>query len=134
MPAAYHDVYEKLYCARGDMENRIKEQQLCLFAHRTSCSQMCANQLRLCLSSFAYVLMQALRWLGMKGTPFANAKCATWRVKPLKIAARVDVSVRRLWFSWSENYPWQHQFSGVAPNLKQVPVRTPPAYPPLHPP
>ena len=57
MPAAYHDVYEKLYCARGDMENRIKEQQLCLFAHRTSCSQMRANQFWLYFPSFAYVLM-----------------------------------------------------------------------------
>ena len=79
-----HNVYKKLYCARGDMENRIKEQQLYLFADRTSCSQMRANQLRLCLSSFAYVLMQALRWLGLKGTPFANAQCSTLRVKLLK--------------------------------------------------
>ena len=109
------------------MENRIKEQQLCLFAHRTSCSQMRANQLRLYFSSFAYVLMQALRWLGLKGTPFANAQCSTLRVKLLKIAARVDVSARRVWFSWSENYPWQHQFSRVVANLKQVPVRVPPA-------
>ena len=127
MLAAYHDVYEKLYCARDDMENRIKEQQLCLFADRTSCSQMRANQLRLCLSSFAYVLMQALRWLGLKGTPFANAQCSTLRVKLLKIAARVDVSVRRVWFSWSENYPWQRQFSRVVANLKQVQVHAPPA-------
>ena len=109
------------------MENRIKEQQLYLFADRTSCSQMRANQLRLCLSSFAYVLMQALRWLGLKGTPFANAQCSTLLVKLLKIAARVDVSVRRVWFSWSENYPWQRQFSRVVANLKQVPVRAPPA-------
>ena len=76
------------------MENRIKEQQLCLFADRTSCSQMRANQFLLYFSSFAYVLMQALRRLGLKGTPFANAQCSTLRVKLLKIAARVDVSAR----------------------------------------
>ena len=76
------------------MENRIKEQKLCLFAHRTSCSQMRANQFRLYFSSFAYVLMQALRWLGLKGTPITNAQCSTLRVKLLKIAARVDVSAR----------------------------------------
>ena len=122
-----HNVYKKLYCARGDMENRIKEQQLYLFADRTSCSQMRANQLRLCLSSFAYVLMQALRWLGLKGTPFTNAQCSTLQVKLLKIAARADVSVRQVWFSWSENYPWQRQFSGVAANLIKVQVRAPPA-------
>ena len=118
-----HNVYEKLYCARGDMENRIKEQQLCLFADRTSCSQMRTNQL---FSSFAYVLMQALRRLGLKGTPFTNAQCSTLQVKLLKIAARVDVNVRRVWFSWSENYPWQRQFSRVVANLKQVQVRAPP--------
>ena len=109
------------------MENCIKEQQLCLFADRTSCSQMRANQLRLYFSSFAYVLMQALRRLGLKGTPITNAQCSTLQVKLLKIAARVDVSVRRVWFSWSENYPWQRQFSRVVANLKQVQVRAPPA-------
>ena len=87
---------------------------------------MRANQLRLYFSSFPYVLMQALRRLGMKGMPFTNAQCSTLQVKLSKIAARVDVSVRRLRFSWSENYPWQRQFSGVAPNLKQVQVRAPP--------
>ena len=71
--------------------------------------------------------MQALRWLGLKGTPFANAQCSTLRVKLLKIATRVDISARRVWFSWSENYPWQRQFSRVVVNLKQVPVRVPPA-------
>ena len=84
-----HNVYEKLYCARGDMENRIKEQQLCLFADRTSCSQMRTNQLRLLFSSFAYVLMQALQRLGLKGTPFTNAQCSTLHVKLSKIAVRV---------------------------------------------
>ena len=107
------------------MENRIKEQQLCLFADRTSCSQMRTNKLRLLFSSFAYVLMQALRRLGLKGTPFTNAQCSTSQVKLLKIAARVDVSVRRVWFSWSENYPWRRQFLRVVVNLKQVQVRAP---------
>ena len=81
------------------MENCIKEQQLCLFADRTSCSQMRANQLQLYFSSFAYVLMQALRRLGLKGTPITNAQCSTSQVKLLNIAARVDVNARRVWFS-----------------------------------
>ena len=86
------------------MENRIKEQQLCLFVDRTSCSQMRANQFRLYFPSFEYVLMQTLRWLGLKGPPFANAQCSTLRVKLSKIAARVDVNARRVWCSWPENY------------------------------
>ena len=81
------------------MENRIKEQQLCRFADRTSCSQMRVNQLRLYISSFTYVLMQALRRLGLKDTTFANAQCSMMRLKLLNIAARVDVNARRVWFS-----------------------------------
>ena len=88
---------------------------------------MRANQLQLYFSSFAYVLMQALRRLGLKGTPITNAQCSTLQVKLLKFAAQLDVSVRRVWFSWSENYPWQRQFSRVVANLKQVQVREPPA-------
>jgi hypothetical protein len=78
-------LYEDCYCARGDMENRIKEQQLCLFADRTSCQTMRANQLRLWLSSVAYVLVQALRQHGLKDTPLAQARCDTVRLKLLKI-------------------------------------------------
>ena len=90
------------------MENRIKEQQLYLFADRASCSQMCANQFRLYFPSFAYVLMQTLRWLGLKGTPFTSAQCSTLHVKLSKIAARVMSASAGCGYSWSENYPWQH--------------------------
>ena len=80
--AAPKRLYEKLYCARGDMENRIKEQQLDLFADRTSTHEMRANQLRLYFSSFAYVLLDALRRLGTRGTDLARAQCGTLRLKP----------------------------------------------------
>ena len=82
-------LYEDFYCARGDMENRIKEQQLGLFADRTSAATMRANQLRLYLSSAAYMLMHALRRLGLKQTPLARAQCQTIRLKLLKIGAQV---------------------------------------------
>ena len=81
-------LYEDFYCARGDMENRIKEQQLDLFADRTSAATMRANQLRLYLSSAAYMLMHALRRLGLKQTPLARAQCQTIRLKLLKIGAQ----------------------------------------------
>src|SRR5207249_8107273 len=92
-------LYEDRYCGRGEMENRIKEQQLCLFADRTSCHSMRANQLRLWLSSAAYVLLQILRQHGLKETPLAQARCDTIRLKLLKIGAVIRVSVRRVWFS-----------------------------------
>ena len=88
-------VYERIYCARGEMENRIKEQQLGLFADRTSMETMRANQLRLHFSSIAYTLMDALRRLGLKGTEFARAQCTTIRLKLLKIRAQIQVTVRR---------------------------------------
>ena len=87
MPRA---LYEDLYCARGDMENRIKEQQLDLFADRTSAATMRANQLRLYLSSAAYMLMHALRRLGLKHTHLARAQCQTIRLKLLKIGAQIQ--------------------------------------------
>ena len=89
-------LYEDLYCARGDMENRIKECQLDLYADRTSARTMAANQLRLSLASFAYVLICALRRLGLAHTRLANATCGTIRLKLLKIGAQVRVSVRRI--------------------------------------
>jgi hypothetical protein len=110
-------LYEQTYCARGDMENRIKEQQLWLFADRTSCSTMRANQLRLWFSSVAYTLMQALRRLGLKGTELARAQCNTIRLKLLKIGAQVRVTVRKIWVSLSESYPYQQLFSQVYENL-----------------
>ena len=111
-------LYEVLYCARGEMENRIKEQQLCLFADRTSCHSMRANQLRLWLSSVAYVLMQTLRQHGLKETPLATARCDTIRLKLLKIGAVVRVTVRRVWFSLAESYPFQECFQRVYQNVR----------------
>ena len=110
-------LYEQIYCTRGDMENRIKEQQLWLFADRTSCATMRANQLRLWLSSVAYTLMQALRRLGLKGTKLAKAQCGTIRLKLLKIGAHIRVTVRKVWVSLSESYPYRQLFRQVYQNL-----------------
>jgi hypothetical protein len=100
-------LYEELYCARGEMENRIKEQQLDLFADRTSCGLMRANQVRVYMSSFAYVLLSELRRLALAGTELARAQCGTIRVKLLKIGARVRVTVRHVWVAMSESYPFR---------------------------
>ena len=115
--AAAKRLYEKLYCARGEMENRIKEQQLDLFADRTSAHTMRANQLRLYFSSFAYVLMHALRRLGTEGTQFARAQCSTIRLKLLKIGARVKITARRVWLSFSQAYPYANTFASGAGEL-----------------
>jgi hypothetical protein len=98
-------LYEGLYCARGDMENRIKEQQLYLFADRTSSSSFRANQTRLYFSSIAYLLLEALRRLGLRGTELERAQCDTIRTKLLKIGARIRVTVRRIWVSLSQACP-----------------------------
>lgn len=98
-------LYERLYCARGDMENRIKECQLDLYSDRTSTATMRANQLRLWLSSFAYVLLCAVRQIGLHHTPFANATCGTIRLKLLKIGAIVRVSVRRIKIAMASSCP-----------------------------
>jgi len=113
-------LYEQQYCARGDMENRIKEQQLCLFADRTSAATMRANQLRLWFSSVAYTLMNALRRLGLKGTKLAKAQCDTIRLKLLKIGAQIKVTVRKVWVSLSESYPYQQLFKQVYENLRRL--------------
>src|SRR5207244_8858398 len=89
-------LYEKVYCARGDMENRIKECQLDLYADRTSTATMRANQLRLWFASMAYVLICALRRFGLQHTPFAKSTCGTIRLKLLKIGSQVRISVRRI--------------------------------------
>jgi hypothetical protein len=120
-------LYEDRYCARGEMENRIKEQQLCLFADRTSCHSMRANQLRLWLSSAAYVVLAALRQYGLAGTELARARCDTIRLKLLKIGAVVRVTVRRVWVSLSGSYPYQELFRQVLDNLRQWKVRPRPA-------
>jgi hypothetical protein len=112
-------LYEVVYCARGEMENRIKEQQMCLFADRTSCATMRANQLRLWLSSVAYTLLAALREFGLRGTEMARARCDTIRLKLLKIGALVRTTVRRVWISFSESCPYQRVFAQVYENLRQ---------------
>ena len=117
-------LYEKQYCARGDMENRIKEQQLCLFADRTSAATMRANEVRLWYSSIAYCLMTALRRLGLKDTDLAHAQCDTIRLKMLKIGARILVTVRKVWVSLSEACPYRHIFAQVHHNLAgMTPIR-----------
>ena len=105
-------LYEELYCARGDMENRIKE-QFVLFADRVSAETMRANQLRLYLSSMAYVLMSGLRRLGLKTTELATAQAATIRLRLLKIGALVRVTVRKVWISLPRSYPWPDLFAQV---------------------
>jgi len=100
-------LYEDLYCARGEMENRIKEQQLHLFADRTSACVMRANQIRLYFSSFAYVLLSELRRIGLEGTEMARAQCGTIRLRLLKIGARVRVTVRKIWVAMSESWPYR---------------------------
>ena len=113
-------LYEEQYCGRGDMENRIKEQQLYLFADRTSAATMRANQLRLWFSSVAYTLMNALRRLGLKDTKLARAQCNTIRLKLLKIGAQIKVTVRKVWVSLSEGYPYQQLFKQVYENLRRL--------------
>jgi hypothetical protein len=118
-------LYEKEYCARGDMENRIKEQQLYLFADRTSASTMRANQLRLWLSSVAYVLVNTLREVGLKGTQFEKAQCHTIRNKLFKIGAAIRVTVRKVWVSLSQSYPYVETFIRVVENLRALPPLQP---------
>ncbi len=116
-------LYEQLYCARGDMENRIKEQQLALFADRTSTATLRANQIRLYFSSFAYVLMVALRRLGLAGTELAKAQCDTIRLKLFKIGAQIRITVRKVWLDLSESYPFAALFREVYNNLQRIPLR-----------
>ncbi len=105
-------LYEQLYCARGEMENRIKE-QLSLFADRLSTETLRANQLRLYFSSLAYALVEALRRLGLAGTESAEAQVDTIRLKLLKIAAQVRVTVRRIWVRYRSAYPWKNLFAAA---------------------
>jgi hypothetical protein len=113
LEASRHDpreLYEDIYCARGEMENRIKEQQLDLFADRTSAATMRANQLRLWFASMAYVLLDALRRIGLAGSQFADATCGTIRLKLLKIGALVRLSVRRLKVAMASVFPYQEEY------------------------
>jgi Transposase DDE domain group 1 len=109
--AGAQHLYEKIYCARGEMENRIKECQLDLFADRTSAATMRANQLRLWFASMAYVLLCAVRRIGLAHTQFADATCGTIRLKLLKIGALVRISVRRVKIAMASACPWQCEFA-----------------------
>ena len=113
-------LYEDLYCARGEMENRIKEQQMCLFADRTSTRWMRSNQIRLWFSSLGYVLVSALRRLGLAGTTMARSRCDTIRLKLLKIGASVRVSVRRVLVSLASGYPLQELFHQIYCRLESA--------------
>ena len=116
-------LYETIYCARGDMENRIKEQQMGLFADRLSTESIRGNQFRLYCSSIAYMLMQALRRLALKGTELENAQCTTIRLKLLKIGAQIEVTVRRVWFRFAASYPYKRSFEQAFKNLQAIPLR-----------
>ena len=105
-------LYERLYCARGEMENRSKE-QLSLFSDRLSTETLRANQLRLYFSALAYVLVHALRRLALAGTEWAEAQVDTIRLKLLKIAAQVRVTARRIGIGYSGAYPWKHLFAAA---------------------
>lgn len=110
-------LYDELYCGRGEMENRIKEQQLCLFADRTSCHAMLANQFRLLLSGFAYTLLKGLRRLVLEGTQYAKAQASTLRLKLVKVAARVRITARRVVFHLASSYPLQALFTDACQAL-----------------
>ncbi len=115
-------LYEELYCARGEMENRIKE-QLSLFADRTSTAFLRSNQVRLYFSSVAYLLVEALRRLGLAGTEWARAQCDTLRLKLLKIGALIRITVRKVWVSLAEGYPYAGLFAQVYAQLRALPLR-----------
>jgi hypothetical protein len=118
---AAQGLYEEDYCSRGEAENRIKEQQLHLFADRTSAQTMRANQLRLFFSSIAYVLLNALRRLGLAGTALTSAQCQTIRLKLLKIGALVRVTVRKVWVHLASSCPYAEVFRRVHANLVRLP-------------
>ena len=110
-------LYEELYCERGNMENRIKE-QFSLFADRVSAETMRANQMRLYLSAMAYILMSGLRRLGLRATELAQAQVSTIRTQLLKIGAQIRVTVRKVWVSMASSYPWQDLYQQVWTNLR----------------
>ena len=121
VPDEARELYEDVYCQRGDMENRIKEQQLDLFADRTSCHRFLANQFRLLLSSAAYVLVQALRRIALSGTELATAQVGTLRLKLFKVAARVLLSARQVVFHLASSYPYQELFEAAFDRLSRWP-------------
>jgi hypothetical protein len=110
-------LYEELYCGRGEMENRIKE-QLSLFAARVSAETLRANQLRLYFSAVAYVLLQGLRRLGLAGTELARAQANTIRLQLLKIGAQIRITVRKVWISLASSFPRQSLFAHAWKQLR----------------
>ena len=116
-------LYESLYCARGEMENRIKG-QLMLFSDRTSTAFLRSNQIRLDFSSVAYLLMEALRRLGLKATDLAQAQSATIRLKVLKIGALIRITVRKVWVSLAGGYPYAQLFARIYAALQAIPLRS----------
>ena len=117
--APAQQLYETIYCARGEMENRIKEQQLGLFADRTSTAEFRSNQIRLYFSSIGYCVLEALRRLGLAGTKMARAQCTTIRLRLLKIGARIRITARKVWISLATGYPWAGEFEQVYANLER---------------
>ena len=115
--AAAQQLYETIYCARGEMENRIKEQQLGLFADRTSTALLRSNQIRLYFSSIGYCVLEVLRRLGLAGTKMARAQCTTIRLRLLKIGARIRITARKVWISLVTGYAWAGVFEQVYENL-----------------
>jgi hypothetical protein len=118
LPGNPRGLYEVLYCGRGEMENRIKEQQLMLFAGRTSCHDFLANQFRLLLSAAAYVLVEAVRRLGLAGTQLEQAQVSTIRLRLFKVAALVVVSVRRVMLRLASGFPLRDLFGQVLQRLR----------------
>lgn len=110
LPGESSQLYDGLYCQRGDMENRIKEQQLYLFSDRTSCHGWMANQFRVILSAFAYILLDTIRRLALQKTSLARAQCSTIRLKLFKIGAVIIRNTRRIKFMLSEGYPHKKLF------------------------
>uniref|UniRef100_UPI00398349C3 IS1380 family transposase n=1 Tax=Gemmatimonas sp. TaxID=1962908 RepID=UPI00398349C3 len=126
LPLAVGDartLYEDVHGARGDMENRIKEQQLGLFADRTSTATLRANQLRLYCSSVASVLLAVRRRLGLAGTALARAQCTTIRLPRLKIGARIRITVRKVWLALASGCPHAALFARVHARLRRCPTR-----------
>lgn len=121
LPGNARGLYETLYCQRGEMENRIKEQQGMLFADRTSCHAFLANQFRLLLSAAAYVLVEAVRRLGLAGTALEQAQADTIRLRLLKVAALVVVAVRRVHLRMASGYPLKELFALVLARLRALP-------------
>jgi len=127
LPGEPQDLYERVYCQRGEAENRIKEQQLGLFADRTSCHDSLANQCRVLLWAAADVLVETLRRVGLAGTELAGAQVGTLRLKLLKIGGRVVRSVRRVVVHLASGYPWQEVLRTILRHLQEWSGNTLPA-------